>query len=203
MGWDSSVLDHLVDQLAGRGFAISDALLDTDLVRGLAADAKTSLQEGAFAAAAVGKSRTQQAAIRGDSTLWIEQDAAHPVRQALLDALEAIRVMLNRELMLGLDHVETHYAAYPPGAFYARHRDRFRDDDARVISFTCYLNEAWREEEGGCLRLYAPEPVDVLPVLGRCTLFRSDTIEHEVLPATRMRFSIAGWFRRRTSPPPL
>lgn len=198
MGWNNAWLDQLVD----RGFAIGDALLDVDLVRALAADAQASLRQGTFAAAGTGKTRVQQAAVRGDRTLWIEADVAHPARQALLEALDAIRGTLNRELMLGLDHVEAHFAAYPPGAFYARHRDRFRDDDARVISFTCYLNEEWKEEHGGCLRLFAQEPVDVLPVLGRCTLFRSDSIEHEVLPATRTRFSVTGWFRRRPSARP-
>ena len=187
----------LLDQLVERGFAVSDALLDHALVRDLSRDLCTALDAGALHEAAVGKSRTRQTAIRGDRTLWIEADPAHPARAALLAALDDLAQSLNRSLMLGIDHVEAHYAAYLAGATYARHRDRFRDDDARVISFTCYLNETWRTEDGGCLRLYAPDPVDVLPVLGRCTLFRSDTIEHEVLPATRTRLSIAGWFRRR------
>jgi Rps23 Pro-64 3,4-dihydroxylase Tpa1-like proline 4-hydroxylase len=30
-------------------------------------------------------------------------------------------------------------------------------------------------------------------------MFRSDAVEHEVLPAQRVRRSIAGWFRRRSA----
>jgi SM-20-related protein len=34
---------------------------------------------------------------------------------------------------------------------------------------------------------------DFLPMAGRLVIFRSDEIEHEVLPATRERLSITGW----------
>jgi SM-20-related protein len=37
------------------------------------------------------------------------------------------------------------------------------------------------------------ETLDVLPQAGRLVCFRSEQIEHEVLPATRPRFSITGW----------
>ncbi|MDQ2656958.1 MAG: 2OG-Fe(II) oxygenase, partial [Bacteroidota bacterium] len=36
-------------------------------------------------------------------------------------------------------------------------------------------------------------PLDILPVLGRMVCFRSDQLEHEVLPATRPRLSLTGW----------
>jgi SM-20-related protein len=37
------------------------------------------------------------------------------------------------------------------------------------------------------------ESKDVLPVAGRLVCFRSDLLEHEVLPATRERLSLTGW----------
>jgi len=106
---------------------------------------------------------------------------------------------INRELTLGLFEFEGHYAHYAPGAHYARHRDRFRDDDARVLSCVLYLNEGWCDENGGALRLYVDPGShrDVLPVGGTLAIFLSAQFEHEVLPATRSRWSIAGWFRRR------
>ncbi|HMX26231.1 MAG TPA: 2OG-Fe(II) oxygenase, partial [Blastocatellia bacterium] len=67
------------------------------------------------------------------------------------------------------------------------------------ISCTLYLNDNWQAEAGGQLRLYLPEgSVDVLPEAGTCALFRSDIFFHEVLPATKTRFSLTGWFRRRS-----
>jgi SM-20-related protein len=38
---------------------------------------------------------------------------------------------------------------------------------------------------------------DISPLGSRLVLFLSATMLHEVLPATRDRLSLAGWFRRR------
>jgi SM-20-related protein len=115
--------------------------------------------------------------------------------------LDRIRAAINRTAFLGLAEFEAHYAAYPPGAGYARHRDRFRDSDARVVSWVTYLNPEWRDEDGGALRLYTEDgqggerTIDRLPT-GGSICFLSE-IEHEVRPAHRPRHSIAGWMRRR------
>jgi SM-20-related protein len=48
------------------------------------------------------------------------------------------------------------------------------------------------------LRLYLSDHhLDVYPSGGKLVLFLSADFDHEVLPATRDRFSIACWFRRR------
>jgi len=115
-----------------------------------------------------------------------------------------LREQLDRELFLGLRELEAHYALYPPGARYARHRDRFRDDDARVLSAVLYLNDDWNEADGGALRLYFDTGVstpyrDIAPHAGTLVLFLSAEFDHEVLPATRERLSVAAWFRRAAS----
>ena len=192
--------DENVAALRDEGVCISDALLPAGLLQALAADCETLAAAGALRPAAVGRGsgRIANTLLRGDATCWIEPDPAAPVRAGFLAAMDDLRIALNRGLLLGLDHLEAHYALYPPGAGYVRHRDRFRDDDARVLSFTAYLNTEWPDDAGGELRLYLPDgPRDVPPRLGTCTLFLSAEIEHEVLPATRPRMSIAGWFRRR------
>ena len=101
--------------------------------------------------------------------------------------------------MLGLFSFEGHYAIYPPGGGYARHKDRFRDDDARVLSCVAYLNDEWRACDGGALRIHrdAAPPLDVLPRGGTLVAFLSERFDHEVLPAARERCSVTGWFRRR------
>jgi SM-20-related protein len=119
-----------------------------------------------------------------------------------LDALEALRRALNRELQLGLFEFEGHFAAYPPDAFYRRHRDSQEGAGARVVSCVLYLNHAWRPEDGGQLRLYleasdSENCRDVLPEGGTLVCFLSQRFWHEVLPATRVRHSLTGWFRQR------
>lgn len=101
---------------------------------------------------------------------------------------------VNKSLYLSLKEFEIHMTIYPAGTFYKRHLDQFRSDDHRKLSVICYLNEEWQPEHGGQLRMHLPEgPIDVLPLSGRLVCFRSDMIEHEVLPATRERWSLTGW----------
>jgi SM-20-related protein len=121
------------------------------------------------------------------------------VEQRLLYALDALRLGANRALQLGLFELEAHYAIYPPGAGYAQHVDRFRDDDARVLSLVLYLNAGWHADEGGALRLMTTDGgrIEVAPHGGTLVTFLADRFPHEVRAATRERISIAGWFRRR------
>ena len=101
---------------------------------------------------------------------------------------------INRSLYLSLKDYEIHMTVYPVGSFYRRHLDQFKKDDHRKLSVICYLNEGWEEEHGGQLRIYRTNgPLDILPVAGRLVCFRSDQLEHEVLPATRERLSVTGW----------
>src|SRR5690606_34335297 len=114
--------------------------------------------------------------IRGDRILWLEpgQSAAC---DRYLEVMEALRQALNRQLFLGLEDFECHFAFYPPGAYYQRHLDRFRDDDARTVSVVLYLNPDWQSEQGGQLRLYLEDgqggetALDIQPDAGRLACF--------------------------------
>jgi SM-20-related protein len=164
----------------------------------LRAGAESLRNAGRLQPASTGRGEGRRnAGLRGDSTAWIDVHAG-PAFAAWLAHMDVLRRSLSRELMLGLDDFEAHVACYPPGAGYARHRDRFADDDARVLSLACYLNADWPDDAGGALRLHLAHGVrDIAPRAGTVVLFLSDEVEHEVLPATRERWSIAGWFRRR------
>lgn len=144
--------------------------------------------------------------MRGDRTLWLDPNSAEAAHRSLAEAMETLRLALNEGLQLGLFSFEAHYALYPPGASYRRHRDAFHDAgataDARVISCALYLNSGWAPEDGGALRIhdgiYGDQRAhDVLPVSGTLACFLSQRFEHEVLPAKRDRLAVTGWFRRR------
>jgi SM-20-related protein len=194
-----SVNTALPSALAAAGWWAGPGLFDDALLRALADEAGSLSKAGCLTQAATGRASGKRAGkLRGDSTLWLDDDACGVASWDFLQALDALRVTLNRELMLGLHEVEAHFAIYPPGAGYARHRDRFRDDDARVLSLVCYLNPAWPVDAGGALRLHLAEGHrDIAPQQGTTVLFLSADVEHEVLPATRERTSIAAWFRQR------
>ena len=191
----------LASAIESNGLAVVPAFVDTALVCALRARVCALDAAGALAPAAVGRAagRHADATVRADRTHWLADAPADPAERALHEALDAVRLALNLRLMLGLFSFEVHYALYPPGGGYARHRDRFRDDDARVLSCVLYLNDAWRESDGGALRIYrdAAPPLDVLPHGGTLVAFLSERFDHEVLAASRERLSVTGWFRRR------
>jgi SM-20-related protein len=183
--------------------AIEPQFFPAPAVRALATEARRRDAAGEFRPARIGRGeeRIERPDIRGDRTAWLSERSGVPAENALRAALGSLRVALNEHLRLGLISFESHYAIYPTGAFYRRHRDRFRHDDARVLSCILYLNEAWTLADGGALRIHLArdEVHDVLPIGGTLVCFLADRHEHEVLPASRERLAISGWFCRRRS----
>lgn len=190
--------DALADALATTGICLISGMVPPRILDALREDLARLCLAGVLQPAAVGRaqSRSQRADIRGDSTLWLDDPRCAAAAGDYLAALDALRLQLNRRLFLGLAEVEAHYAAYPTGSGYARHRDRFRDSDARMLSLVSYLNRAWEPAHGGALRVHLEQGVvDIAPQVGVSVCFLSE-LEHEVLPAARERLSIAAWMRR-------
>ncbi|MGG7651333.1 2OG-Fe(II) oxygenase [Pseudomonas sp. ES4] len=201
---DHPLLLRIVDDLAEHGWSQQNIFLPLGLTRELAAECRKRAAEGELAPAAVGRGATSEVreGIRGDHIQWIERGQALAC-DSYLDLMDSLREAMNRGLFLGLEDFESHFALYPPGAFYLKHVDRFRDDDRRMVSAVVYLNDAWLPEHGGQLRMYLDESLehDVVPAGGCLVVFLSGEVPHEVLPATRDRLSLTGWFRRRGNEP--
>lgn len=201
---DHPLLLRIVDDLASLGWSQQNIFLPETLTRALAAECRKRETEGDLAPAAVGRGASQEVreGIRGDHIQWIEPGESEACDQ-YLGVMDSLREAMNRSLFLGLEDFECHFAFYPPGAFYRQHLDRFRDDDRRMVSAVLYLNEAWLPENGGQLRMSLKGGVehDVQPTGGCLVVFLSGDIPHEVLPATRDRLSLTGWFRRRGNEP--
>ncbi|MDR7025557.1 2OG-Fe(II) oxygenase [Pseudomonas peli] len=200
----TALLTRIVDDLAEQGWSLQPQFIAPSLTLELAEECRKRAAHGALAPAGVGRGAQQQIreGVRGDHIQWLEAGQAEACDQ-YLQAFDKLRVALNQGLYLGLEDFEGHFALYPPGAFYQKHVDRFRDDDRRAVSAVFYLNEDWQAEQGGALRLYLPngETRDVLPQAGSLLLFLSADMPHEVLPASRDRLSLTGWFRRRGNGP--
>lgn len=182
------------------GWAVAAEFLPEVVIDGLRVEARQRNAAGEFRPAGIGRAaaRVERSDIRGDRIRWLDEDERCAAEIPLWEALTTLRAALNEALFLGLDSFEGHYALYPPGAFYRRHRDRFRDDDARVVSCALYLNDDWSAQDGGALRMHLPEGArDITPAGGAMVCFLADRFEHEVLPATRERLAVTGWFRRR------
>ena len=195
--------DAIADALADAGWAVTPGFLTAGEAAALL-DEGRALRDG-FHRAGIGRGAGHQLAadVRGDEVLWLDDATAGPAQRVYLERMGELRASLNRALYLGLFSFEAHFAVYPPGAFYRRHLDAFHDRGrGRALSCVLYLNPGWTDADGGHLRLYldgaAPEPyVDVRPEAGTLVTFLSERFEHEVLPATRERSSVTGWFSVR------
>jgi len=195
-----TTLDQLLDDLAEQGWAIVANALPVDLTLELAQECRARANQGGLQPAGVGRGSAHgvQEGVRGDHIQWLEPGQC-AAGDRYLTMLDDLRGQLNQALYLGLEDYEGHFALYPPGTFYQKHLDRFRDDDRRAVSAVFYLNSDWLPEQGGALRLYLADgrELDVLPEAGTLVVFLSADLPHEVLPATRERLSLTGWLRRR------
>ena len=203
-------LEQLIDSIANHGFCIIDNFLDEAVISALAAETQALKLANAMTQAGVGREHLAiNKTIRGDSIYWLNEDNATAAQKSYLQQMEHLRSSLNQHLYLGLFGLECHLAAYPVGTFYKKHLDCFASNDLnqsqRKISCIVYLNQDWKIEDGGQLRLYLNESdqsnneksMDILPIAGRAVIFLSDTFYHEVLPASRERISLTGWFFTR------
>lgn len=199
---DEQLFKAIASDLRNKGYSIKPHALPHSLADALLQQVLKT-PSGQFAPAGIGRANGQvlDHTVRKDNILWIDEDSA-ACRQWLQWTRE-LQKCLNRQLFLGLFSFESHFAHYRAGDFYLRHLDAFKGEGNRILSVVAYLNPDWCDEDGGELVLYPengePGEFRVTPAHGTIVLFLSENFEHEVLPARRDRFSIAGWFRLNSS----
>tara|TARA_Y100001001_G_scaffold157412_1_gene175533 strand:- start:636 stop:1280 length:645 start_codon:yes stop_codon:yes gene_type:complete len=195
---------NLIETLYEQGFVVLDDYVPKDLFERLSNKARRLYEMDALQRAGIGRDQSYQKRkeIRQDSIHWLDKHAE--IDRDYLALMENLRLELNRAFFLGLFEYEAHYARYPQGGFYKKHLDSFKDARSRVVSTVSYLNEDWTEEDGGQLVIYDKDNPDqdiatILPKARRIVVFFSEEMWHEVKPAQRPRYSIAGWYRLNTS----
>ena len=189
----------IADALIEKGFCVQPNALPAHLATTLA-DHAVSMSSEQYHRAGIGRAHQHMTNrfVRSDEVCWIEGESN--AGQQWLDWTEKLRVYLNRRLFLGLFSFESHFAHYPPGAFYKRHVDAFKGESNRILTVVTYLNSGWMPNDGGEMVLYTEtDSIKVTPALGTLAIFLSEEFPHEVLPTHRDRYSIAGWYRLNTS----
>ncbi len=169
-------------------------------------ECKASYLDGAFHQAGVGRGESLQVRedIRRDEVMWIQPCKASAHQMRYLANLETLRLALNERFFLGLFDFEGHFAIYQQGAYYKAHLDRHTGTSDRIVTIILYLNEGWQTGDGGELKLWtsAAGPNGcyelIEPRMGTMVCFMAEDFWHEVLPATKQRTSITGWFRQRS-----
>ena len=196
--------DRIAADLATAGWSVCADFLAPGQVTALAAELDGRRAAGHFRPAGIGTGMALQLRpdIRNDQVHWLGESPETAAQRPYFDALEQLRLAINRHLFLGLFRFEGHMALYPPGSFYRKHLDQFRGATQRKVSAILYLNPDWTPGDGGELRLYL-DPAgegayqDIAPRGGTLACFLSDRFHHEVLPTRRERRSLTGWYRVR------
>ncbi|HEY8354912.1 MAG TPA: 2OG-Fe(II) oxygenase [Methylophilaceae bacterium] len=198
------ISDQQLETLAQQGFTLIDDFLPADLVGALREQALQLRSEGIMRKAGIGRNEDSRiiSEVRGDSIYWLDDTGQSLEQTTFLTCMRTLQEQLNLYFFLGLFEFECHFAVYDPGAVYKKHLDQFRGQQERQITAVFYLNDAWRQQDGGALRLYLDDGdsqayLDIPPLGGRLVLFQSGRFYHEVLPAARTRISLTGWFRTR------
>ena len=202
---ETNRFDSTIDALALNGYAILENFLPTNHIESLAEIAKSNWISGNMTSAKTGKLGLTNQAIRGDYITWLDEHSEQPAIKAYFESMHALQQVMNQQLFMNLQELETHLALYPVDAVYQKHLDQFSHGDIsknqyRQLSAILYLNKQWTNQNGGELRLHLNENehLDFLPVEGRLVLFLSAKFWHEVRPANRERVSLTGWFRTRS-----
>lgn len=186
----SKITDALVDD----GYIIIPNAINALLSQNLLAFAKKSKN---FKRAGISARKKIRSDKRRDKILWLNEDNGS--QSEFISFTNGLKDFLNRELFLGINYFESHFALYEEGDFYETHYDAFKNSVNRVVTVVYYLNENWSEKsDGGELVMYDNENnfiKKVLPEANSLVVFMSERFPHEVLRAKRKRYSIAGWFR--------
>ena len=201
-GPQHDLFEAISTDIREKGFSIKPSALPEGLANALWTHVQ-SMSMDRFDSAGIGRDKEHMLNrfVRTDEICWItgESDAG----RQWLQWTDELQQYLNRRLLLGLFSFESHFAHYAPGDFYKRHYDAFKGESNRILSLVIYLNPGWQPDDGGELVIYTDNPehesVQVTPAFATLVAFLSEDFPHEVLPAKRDRYSIAGWYRLNTS----
>ena len=191
--------DLMIDSYLDTNIGIDYSFLNEKLCTGLQQNILQLQSDDLMTAAGIGneeiKDSTQK--IRGDKIYWMDKSHDNVFEQEFLQLAEDFIERLNSTCYAGINGYEFHYAVYPEGSFYKRHRDQFKNDSNRKYSLINYLNHNWIEDDGGQLLVYQNDTTQkILPHSQTAVFFKSDEMEHEVTKANRQRLSITGWLKR-------
>ena len=192
--------DALLDSYIEERVGIDINFLSQELSDGLCENIRRLQAENKMFSAGIGneaiKDKDQQ--MRGDSICWLDKSHDNIFEQEFLTLAENFTERLNKTCYAGINSCEFHYAVYPEGSSYKKHRDSFKNDDSRKFSFINYLNNDWEEADGGQLWIHHGEHEiqRILPRSGTAVFFNSAVTAHEVTVSHRQRMSISGWLKR-------
>ncbi|MEQ8524243.1 2OG-Fe(II) oxygenase [Gracilimonas sp.] len=184
-----------LDQLAEQDYVVVDDFISNEFFNRIMAFFSEAEENDKLKKAGIGAQQDFQlkAEVRGDFIYWLDEERDQEL-SFFFDLKDELVQNLKRFCYLSLSGSEFHIAKYPVGTHYHRHLDQFNEQSNRQITVLIYLNKDWKPGDGGELVIYKEgREIMVEPIAGRLLLFKSDTIEHEVLTTHIPRYSLTGW----------
>lgn len=185
--------------IEANGYSVCDNFISLSETEVFLSKIKELGQQKLFKQASIGKAGSKQTNhdIRKDHIFWLDNED-DSFREIFFKRIDELVLNINRHFYLGINDYEFHLAHYPAGAFYKKHKDAFKSDDARKISVILYLNKDWKNGNGGELKIYLENKTETVePIAGRLVVFESH-LEHEVLESRTDRYSITGWLKNKS-----
>jgi SM-20-related protein len=133
---------------------------------------------------------------RSDIIYWLDRKHNDIHENDFFDLMDSFVSYLNETCYTSINSYEFHYTLYEKGSFYKKHIDQFRNNDSRQFSMIMYLNDDWKEKDGGELCIHHQDKLqNISPNNGKSVFFKSNELEHEVLVTHEPRMSITGWLK--------
>lgn len=190
-----------IDQLAEHEYVLEDNFISEEHYRQIMAFFNEMEKKDQLKKAGIGSLNDYkiETSVRGDFIYWLDRERDVPLA-SFFELMDELTEKLKRYCYLSLSGSEFHIAKYPAGTHYEKHLDQFHERSNRLITVLIYLNEDWKPGDGGELKIYKEnEEILIEPVARRLLVFKSDTIEHEVLKTKVPRYSLTGWLLRQPS----
>jgi SM-20-related protein len=193
-----SKFDILIDSYLLNKIGIAQEFIDARLSKLLIEHIGVLLKEDKFVAAGTGVSDevVHDLKFRNDTIYWLDRQHQSYIENLFLDYIDSFVQFLNTTCYTGITSYEFHFAVYKKGNFYKKHLDQFKHNNSRAYTMIFYLNENWKEGDGGELCIHSIDGLELIsPIEGKSIFFKCNEIEHEVLLNHKTRMSITGWLR--------
>ena len=193
-----NIFNTLIDSFINNKVGIADDFLNSSLSAHLKKNLITLYAAKQLRSAGTGNDIIilQNKSLRSDIIYWLDRKHNNQYENEFFDLMDNFISHLNATCYTGITGYEFHYTLYEPGSFYKKHIDQFRNNSSRQYSMIMYLNTGWTEEDGGELCIHHNEKLQkISPENGKTVFFKSNELEHEVLPTNKPRMSITGWLK--------
>lgn len=193
-----SSFEDLINSYLETGVGISTDFLPVALAQNLANNIRSLHNQNKMRPAGTGSAGQvlHDKKNRGDAILWLDRVHNNKDENDFFDRIDTFVAYLNEQCYTGIKSYEFHYTLYEPGTFYKKHLDQFQNSNNRAFSIITYLNVDWKQSDGGELSIYhSSSEQRIEPTNRKTVFFKSNELEHEVLPTHATRLSITGWLK--------